>query len=184
MTKEEANIPIPDEVITSKIYLIRGKNVMLDQDLAELYDVETKRLNEQVKRNLNRFPDDFMFQLNNEEFNNLRSQIATANWEKRRTNPYAFTEHGVLMLSSVLNSDRAINVNIRIIRIFSRMREILSTHKDILFQLDQIQQQLSEHDSSILLIFEYIKQLEQEKGQLAEQQNRRKIGFGRSDNNI
>ena len=184
MTKEESNIPIPDDVITSKIYFIRGKNVMLDQDLAELYDVETKRLNEQVKRNLNRFPDDFMFQLYNEEFNNLRSQIATANWEKRRTNPYAFTEHGVLMLSSVLNSDRAINVNIRIIRIFSRMREILSSHKDILFQLDQVQQQLEEHDNSILMIFEYIKQLEQAKQQLAEQQNRRKIGFGRSDEDV
>lgn len=181
MTKEEANIQIPDEVITSKIYFIRRKNVMLDQDLAELYNVETKRLNEQVKRNLNRFPNDFMFQLNNEEFNNLRSQFATANWEKRRTNPYAFTEHGVLMLSSVLNSDRAINVNIRVIRIFSRMREILSAHKDILFQLDQIQQQLAEHDNSILLIFEYIEQLEQEKQQLSEQQNRRRIGFGRSD---
>ena len=184
MTKEESNIPIPDEVITSKIYFIRGKNVMLDQDLAELYDVETKRLNEQVKRNLNRFPDDFMFQLNNEEFNNLRSQFATSSWGGRRRNPFAFTEHGVLMLSSVLNSDRAINVNIKIIRIFSRMREILSTHKDILFQLDQIQQQLSEHDNSILLIFEYIKQLEQEKEQLAEQQNRRTIGFGRSDDEI
>jgi len=183
LTKEDINIPIPEEVITSKIYLIRGRNVMLDQDLAELYNVETKRLNEQVKRNLSRFPDDFMFQLNNEEFNNLRSQIATANWEKRRTNPYAFTEHGVLMLSSVLNSDRAINVNIRIIRIFSRMREILSAHKDILFQFDQIQQQLSEHDNSILLIFEYIKQLEQEKEQLAEQQTRRRIGFGRFEEN-
>jgi hypothetical protein len=107
MTKEESNIPVLDEIITSKIYFIRGKNVMLDQDLAELYDVETKRLNEQVKRNHIRFPDDFIFQLNNEEFNNLRSQIATSSWGGRRTNPYAFTEHGVLMLSSVLNSDRA-----------------------------------------------------------------------------
>ena len=88
MTKEETNIPIPDEVITSKIYFIRGKNVMLDQDLAELYDVKTKRLNEQVKRNLSRFPDDFMFQLNDEEFNNLRSQFATSSWGGRRTNPF------------------------------------------------------------------------------------------------
>ena len=93
MTKEETNIPIPDEVITSKIYLIRGKNVMLDLDLAELYNVETKRLNEQVKRNLNRFPDDFMFQLNNEEFNNLKSQFSTSSWGGRRKNPFAFTEH-------------------------------------------------------------------------------------------
>ena len=157
---------------------------MLDLDLAELYNVETKRLNEQVKRNLNRFPDDFMFQLNNEEFNNLKSQIATSSWGGTRKLPYAFTEHGVLMLSSVLNSDRAINVNIRIIRIFSRMREILSAHKDILFQFDQIQHQLAEHDNSILLIFEYIKQLEQEKEQLADQQNRRRIGYGRSDEDI
>ena len=105
---------------------------MLDRDLAELYDVETKRLNEQVKRNLNRFPDDFMFKLNKEEFNNLRSQIATSSWGGRRTIPFAFTEHGVLMLSSVLNSDRAIKVNIQIIRIFTKMREILLSHKDML----------------------------------------------------
>ncbi|KPL11441.1 MAG: DNA-binding protein [Bacteroides sp. SM1_62] len=170
---------IPDEVITSKIYLIRGKNVMLDQDLAELYDVETKRLNEQVKRNHNRFPDDFMFQLNNEEFAVLRSQFATSSWGGRRTNPYAFTEHGVLMLSSVLNSDRAIKVNIRIIRIFSKMREILSNHQEILIKIDKIQQQLAEHDNSILLIFEYIKELEQEKQQLTEQMNRKKIGYKR-----
>ena len=92
MTTEETNIPIPDEVVTSKIYFIRGKNVMLDQDLAELYDVETRRLNEQVKRNINRFPDDFMFQLNNEELNNLKSQIATSSWGGTRKLPYAFTE--------------------------------------------------------------------------------------------
>jgi len=152
---------------------------MLDQDLAELYDVETKRLNEQVKRNHNRFPDDFMFQLNNEEFAVLRSQFATSSWGGRRTNPYAFTEHGVLMLSSVLNSDRAIKVNIRIIRIFSKMREILSNHQEILIKIDKIQQQLAEHDNSILLIFEYIKELEQEKQQLTEQMNRKKIGYKR-----
>ena len=179
MTKEIINVPIPDEIITRKIYFIRGKNVMLDQDLAELYDVETKRLNEQVKRNLNRFPDDFMFQLNNEEFNNLRSQIATANSEKRRTNPYAFSEHGVLMLSSVLNSDRAIKVNIQIIRIFTKIRELLLAHKDVLSQLEQMQQKIAENDNSILLIFEYIKELEQEKQQKSVHQNRNRIGFKR-----
>ena len=179
MTKEKAIISIPDEVITSKIYLIRGKNVMLDQDLAELYDVETKRLNEQVKRNHNRFPDDFMFHLNNEEFAILRSQFATSSWGGRRTNPYAFTEYGVLMLSSVLNSDRAIKVNIRIIRIFSEMRKMLSNHQEILIKIDKIQQQLSEHDNRILLIFEYIKELEQGKKQLTEQMHRKKIGYKR-----
>jgi len=163
----------------SKIYLIRGKQVMLDRDLAELYDVETKRLNEQVKRNLNRFPDDFMFKLNKEEFNNLRSQIATSSWGGRRTIPFAFTEHGVLMLSSVLNSDRAIKVNIQIIRIFTKMREILLSHKDMLLQMEQMQQKLAEHDHKILLLFECIKQLEKEKQQITDQQNRKKIGYKR-----
>ena len=98
---------------------------MLDHDIAELYDVQTKRLNEHVKRNISRFPDDFSFQLNTEEFNNLKSQFATTSWGGRRTPPTAFTDYGVLMLSSVLNSDRAIKVNIKIIRIFTKMREML-----------------------------------------------------------
>ena len=104
MSKE---IIIPDEIISSKIYLIREQKVMLDNDLAELYQVETRRLNEQVKRNIDRFPEDFMFQLTQEEFENLKSQNATSSWGGRRKLPYAFTEHGVLMLSSVLNSKRA-----------------------------------------------------------------------------
>jgi phage regulator Rha-like protein len=163
MVKKSLPVVIPDEVIMNKIYYIRGKNVMLDQDLAELYDVETKRLNEQVKRNLNRFPDDFMFQLNKEEFKVLKSQIATSSWGGRRKIPYAFTEHGVLMLSSILNSERAIKVNIQIIRIFTKMREMLLAHKDILLKLEQMQHKLAEHDNNILLIFEYLKQLEQAK---------------------
>lgn len=101
-------VTIPDEIITSKIYLIRGQKVMLDSDLAELYQVETRRLNEQIKRNTGRFPEDFMFRLTNEEWKNLKSQFATSSWGGRRKEPYAFTEHGVLMLSSVLNSERAI----------------------------------------------------------------------------
>ena len=120
---------IPDEIVMQKIYMIRGRNVMLDQDLAELYDVKTKRLNEQVKRNISRFPDDFLFQLNREEFNDLKSQFATSSWGGRRTHPLAFTEHGVLMLSSVLNSDRAIMVNIKIIRAFTKQRTILESHE-------------------------------------------------------
>ena len=150
---------------------------MLDQYLAALYDVKTKRLNEQVKRNISRFPDDFLFQLNKEEFNNLKSQFATSSWGGRRTPPLAFTDYGVLMLSSVLYSDRAIKVNIQIIRIFTKMREMLLAHKDVVSQLEHIQNKLAEHDNNILLIFEYIKQLEQEKQYNIEQQDRKKIGY-------
>ena len=107
-------------------------------DLAELYEVETRRLNEQVKRNIDRFPEDFMFQLKKEEFENLKSQSATSSWDGRRKVLYAFTEHGVLMLSSVLNSDRAIKVNIEIMRIFTGLRKMLLTHKDIIEKLSQI----------------------------------------------
>ncbi len=134
---------IPDEIVMQKIYMIRGRNVMLDQDLAELYDVKTKRLNEQVKRNISRFPDDFLFQLNKEEFNDLKSQFATSSWGGRRTSPLAFTDYGVLMLSSVLNSDRAIKVNIQIIRIFAKMRKMLLDHKDVVLQLELMQNKLA-----------------------------------------
>jgi len=176
-----SQLMIPDEIVMQKIYWIRGRNVMLDQDLAELYDIKTKRLNEQVKRNISRFPDDFLFQLNKEEFNNLKSQFATSSWGGRRTPPLAFTDYGVLMLSSVLYSDRAIKVNIQIIRIFTKMREILLTHKNVVSQLEQMQDKLAEHDNNILLIFEYIKQLEHEKQHKIEQQDRKKIGYKRHD---
>ena len=172
-----AQLMVSDEIVMQKIYMIRGRNVMLDQDLAELYDVETKRLNEQVKRNISRFLDDFLFQLNKEEFNNLKSQFATSSWGGRRTPPLAFTDYGVLMLSSVLYSDRAIKVNIQVIRIFTKMREMLLAHKDVVSQLEHIQNKLAEHDNNILLIFEYIKQLEQEKQYNIEQQDRKKIGY-------
>jgi hypothetical protein len=153
------NIIIPDEVITGKIYLIRGIKVMLDFDLAELYEVETKTLKRAVKRNLNRFPGDFMFQLTDKEFINLRYQIGTSSWGGRRYTPYAFTEQGVAMLSSVLNSDRAIMVNIQIIRIFTRMRQMLLTHKDILLKLEKLERDVASHDEKIKLIFEYLKKL-------------------------
>ena len=123
MAQYSNNLVIPDEFINSKIYVIRDKKVMLDRDLAELYDVETCRLNEQVKRNIDRFPADFMFQLSQKEFENLKSQIATSSWGGRRKLPYAFTEQGA-MLSGVLHSDRAIKVNIQIMRVFTRMRNI------------------------------------------------------------
>lgn len=132
---------------------------MLDEDLAEMYGVETRRLNEQVKRNIDRFPEDFMFQLSKEEYENLKSQNATSSWGGRRKPPNAFTEHGVLMLSSVLNSQQAIQVNIRIMRIFTRMRQMIMTHKDILLKLEQLEQKVTEHDEDLQVIFSYLKKL-------------------------
>ena len=126
-------------------------------------------------------PDDFLFQLNREEFNDLKSQFATSSWGGRRTPPLAFSDYGVLMLSSVLNSDRAIKVNIQIIRIFAKMREMLMVHKDVVFQLEKIQKKLADHDNNILLIFEYIKKIEIEKKHNIEQQNRKKIGYKRQN---
>jgi hypothetical protein len=174
---------IPDELITIKIFVVRGKKVILDNDLAELYDVETRRLNEQVKRNIDRFPADFMFQLTDEEFENLKSQFATSSWGGRRKLPYAFTEQGVAMLSGVLHSMRAIKVNIQIMRVFTRMRKILETHTAILKKLDDLERKDIEHDKKILLIFEYLKQLEQVKQQELEHKSRKRIGFKRMDEN-
>ncbi len=170
-------VTIPDEVITSKIYLIRDKNVMLDSDLAELYQVETRRLNEQVKRNRDRFPEDCMFRLTKKEWENLKSQFATSSWGGRRKEPFVFTEHGVLMLSSVLNSERAIAVNIKIVRVYTQIKEMLLTHKDLLLKMQEIEQKVSSHDEKLMLIFEYMKQFEEAKRQHLEQQNRPKIGF-------
>jgi len=170
-----------EEKIINKIYVIRGKKVMIDKDLAELYNVETKVLKQQVKRNIERFPGDFMFELTQEEFNSLRSQIVTSNRGGTRYMPMVFTEQGVAMLSSVLNSDRAIAVNIQIIRVFTKMREMLETHKDILQRIDQLQRKEIEQDEKIMLIFEYIKQLEKSKQQELDQKNRKQIGYKRSN---
>lgn len=132
---------IPVEIIENKIYIIRGHKVMLDSDLATLYDVETKRINEAVKRNIERFPEKFMFQLAEEEWDVLRSQFATTNssQSKRRYLPYVFTEHGVLMLSNVLNSKRAIAVSIQIIEVFTKLREMISTNNDLAKRLDEFE---------------------------------------------
>jgi hypothetical protein len=158
MSKEKKLI-VPDEVVMNKIYLIRGQKVMLDMDLAELYAVETKQLKRAVRRNGVRFPDDFMFELNKEELEILRSQIGTSSWGGVRYAPMAFTEQGVAMLSSVLNSERAVLVNIHIIRVFTRMREMLLTHKDILLKLEQLERKGIQQDDDIKLIFEYLKEL-------------------------
>lgn len=152
---------IPAERIERAILLIRGQKVMLDSDLAELYGVPTKAFNQAVKRNAKRFPEDFMFQLIPEEAEALRSQFVTSNKGRggRRYAPYAFTEQGVAMLSSVLNSDRAIEVHIAIMRAFVRLREILATHKDLAEKLVELERKLGEHDKKFQIVFDAIRQL-------------------------
>jgi len=176
MPKSAKILIIPDEMVMNKIYLIRGQKVMLDSDLSALYQVETRRLNEQVTRNKERFPEDFMFQLTVDEYENLISQFATSSWGGRRKLPYAFTEQGVAMLSSVLNSPTAINVNIQIIRVFTKMRALLMTNKDILLQLEKIERKMGSHDEQIALIFDYLKKL-----LTPIQPPRQRIGFRRKD---
>lgn len=168
---------IPDEIIMKKIHTIRGMKVMLDKDLAELYGVGTRNLNKAVNRNIKRFPEDFMVRLTKEEFDNLMFQFGTSSWGGTRKLPYAFTEQGVAMLSSILRSDRAIMVNIQIIRIFTRIRYLIDSHSEILRKLDRIEKHESEQDEQIVLIFEYLRQLEQSRQQQEEQANRKRIGF-------
>jgi hypothetical protein len=148
------------EVIENKIYLIRGHKVMLDKDLAGLYGVSVKRLNEQVRRNIKRFPADFMFQLNDRENEILKSQFATSSWGgARRANLHAFTEQGVAMLSSVLNSERAIQVNIAIMRAFVKLKKNLVTYKKLSQKIGELERKVGKHDEDILIIFEAIKRL-------------------------
>lgn len=170
---------ITDDLILTKIYIIRGQKVMIDKDLAELYNVETRVFNQAVRRNNLRFPEDFCFQLTKDEYESLRSQIVileTGRGKHSKFLPYAFTEQGVAMLSSILNSDLAIKVNIQIIRIFTRMREMLSTHKDILLKLEEIEKKVNAHDQEIQVIFEYLKQLLNPPNP-----PRRRIGFNAGD---
>ena len=147
---------VPIEPIASKIYLIRGIKVILDRDLAELYGVETKRLKEQVRRNIERFPEDFMFELTKKEIKNLRSQFATSSWGGARYLPMAFTEQGVAMISSILKSKRAIEVNIAIIRAFVKLREMMATHKDLKRKIESMEKK---YDEQFQIVFEAIKQL-------------------------
>lgn len=172
-----STIAIPEEVIIGKIYLIRGNQVMLSHDLAELYEVETKVLNLQVKRNTGKFPERYMFQLTKAEFERLRSQNVTfKNWRIKYL-PYAFTEHGILMLASVLNSERANQINFLIIDTFIKLRDILSIHKDVLHQLEHVKNKLSEHDNRIMVILKYLKEIENARQDENNQRNRRKIGY-------
>ena len=155
------NLPVPVELIERRIYLVRGQKVMLDADLAELYQVPTFRLNEAVKRKADRFPEDFMFQLTAVEAESLTSQIAMSKTGRggRRTMPYAFTEHGVTMLSSVLNSDRAVQMNILIVRAFIQMRDLLATHKDLAARMEKLEATQKHHGSAIAIVVDEIKKL-------------------------
>jgi len=147
------------EVIAARIFEVRGKKVMLDSDLAELYGVKTKVLIQAVRRNKARFPFDFMYMLTRQEVVNLRSQFVTSSWGGRRYMPYVFTQEGVAMLSSVLNSERAIRVNIQIMRAFVKFKELLLTHKDLALKIEALERKYTNHDEEIKIIFEAIRQL-------------------------
>ena len=176
---------ITDDAVISKIYLIRGKKVMIDRDLAAMYGVETSQLKRQVKRNIGRFPEDFMFEMGKLELQDWRSQFGISNEDKMglRHAPFCFTEQGVAMLSSVLNSKTAIDVNIRIIRVFTKMREVLANHKEILLKLEKIEKQVSKqgtkldkHDREMEVVFKALKGLLN-----PPTEPRQKIGFKRND---
>jgi hypothetical protein len=163
---------VSEETIVEKIYIIGGQKVMLDRDLAEMYGVEVKRLNQAVKRNNSRFPEDFMFQLSQDEFQNLKSQFVTSSWGGIRKLPYAFTEQGVAMLPSVLNSETAIQVNIQIIRLFTKMKHMILDNKDLWMKIEKIEQHLLKNDEEIKTIFAYLKKL-----LIQENKPRNPIGF-------
>jgi len=165
---------VPEEIISSKIYFIRQQKVMLDNDLAELYAVDTKQLKRQVKRNSERFPEDFMFVLTQQEFDNLRSQFGTSSWGGTRYLPMAFTEQGVAMLSSVLNSPISIKVNIQIIRVFTKIREALTDTLSMKLEIEEIKKKLSNNTKNIELVFNYLDELIDKKENL---KPRKEIGF-------
>jgi hypothetical protein len=170
------NLLLTPENIASKIFLVRGQKVLIDQDLAMLYALPTARLNEQVKRNKNRFPADFMFQLSKQEYENLISQFATSSWGGRRKLPYVFTEYGAIMLASVLNSKVAVEASIQVVRAFVKLREIISSHKEIEAKIELLESKFDKHDDEIQTLFEAIKQM-------LSPSNRpmKKIGFKRDD---
>jgi hypothetical protein len=170
---------IPDEIIMNQIYYMRGHKVMLDRDLAELYEVENKQLKRQVRRNAERFPDDFMFELTIDEYNSLRSQIGTLKrGEHAKYLPMAFTEQGVSMLSSVLNSSRAIKVNIQIIRIFTRIRQMFIDNTELRLEIEKIKGKLDNQDKNMEIVFRYLDELLEKKN---EPKQRKRIGYKSDD---
>lgn len=172
MAKNKSLAIVPDDIVMNKIYVIREHKVMLDSDLSELYGVETRVLNQAISRNKERFPEDFMFQLNQKEWENLKSQFVISSWGGRRTLPYALTEHGVLMLSSVLNSKQAIAVNIQIMRIFSRIRKMFIDNTELRIEIEKIKKKLDNHDKNMEVVFQYLDELIEKK-----EKPRKPIGF-------
>jgi len=160
---------ISQETIEEKIILVRGHKVMLDKDLADLYGVITRNLNKAVTRNIDRFPEDFMFQLTREEFNNLMFHFGTSSWGGTRKPPRVFTEHGILMLSSVLKSRRAVQVNIQIMRTFMKLRKMLLSHKNLLRKIEDIEKR---YDSQFKIVFDAIRKLI-----IPPEKQKRRIGF-------
>jgi hypothetical protein len=167
--KKKDFIRVPDERIAGMIILIRGKKVMLDRDLAELYQVTTGNLNKAVSRNLDRFPSDFMFRLTKEEFDNLIFHFGTSRWGGTRKLPRAFTEQGVAMLSSVLNSETAVQVNIQIMRTFTKLRQLLATHEELRQKIEEMEKK---YDEQFRVVFDVIKRL-----LIEEEKPKRQIGF-------
>ncbi len=165
MAKKETAIVVHDDVIMNKIYYIRNQKVMLDKDLAELYEVETKVLKQAVKRNVDIFPEHFMFEMTEIELNNWRSQFVTSNSDKMglRYKPYCFTEHGVLQIANVLRSGRARQMSIRIIEVFVKMREILTSNTELRLEIEYIKRKLDNHDKNIELVFQYLDELLEKK---------------------
>jgi uncharacterized protein (UPF0147 family) len=172
MKKNE--LTVPDEIVMNKIYFIRGQKVMLDRDLAELYGVTTGNLNKSVSRNIKRFPKDFMFQLSNEEFKNLIFQIGTSSWGGTRKAPLVFTEQGVAMLSGILNSDRAISVNIQIMRIFTKIRQALMDNTELRLAIEEIKRKTENNTKNIEVVFKYLDELLEKKGV---PKTRKQIGY-------
>jgi len=173
MAKKKSSALVPDEVVMNKIVIVRGQKIMIDRDLAELYKTSTFRLNEQVKRNLKRFPPDFMFQLTEKEKDEVIANCKHLESLKFSPSlPYAFTEHGAVMLASVLNSSNAIKVNIQIVRIFIKMREMLLIHKDLLLKVEQIEKKVMNQDEKVQMLFDYLNQFITQT-----QKPRKKIGF-------
>ena len=176
MKEPENTIQVSENFIASKIFVIRDRKVMLDRDLAALYNVETKALKQAVRRNKDRFPEDFMFELNNQEFTILRSQFVASRWGGARYTPMAFTEQGVAMLSSVLNSKMAIHVNIQIMRVFTQMREVLTDNLNIKLDIEDIKRRIESQDKNIELVFSYLDELIEKQ---ESRKSRRPIGYKR-----
>lgn len=174
MANEQSEMLIPDELISEKIYFIRGQKVMLDEDLARLYNVTTGNLNKAVARNMKRFPDDFMFRLTEEEFKNLLFQNGIASWGGRRQPPNAFTEDGLAMLSGVLSSDRAIQVNIQIMRVFTRLRRMFIDNTELRLEIEKIKAKLDNQDKNMEIVFRYLDELLEKK---ITPQKRKRIGY-------